>query len=155
MDDGQLMEPSVSVPMAAAAMPAATAAADPELDPTRCAARSADSSVADLQTASWPAAADCPEADKEISSAMAQGTGRRCFTECSSVNVVLARAKAGRVAMADEYVTDGASPRDERKRLVIPAPDGCVPGNRLRRQKNGPPKGPIATRARKRTAQKS
>ena len=33
MDDGQLIEPSVSVPMAAAAMPAATAAAEPELDP--------------------------------------------------------------------------------------------------------------------------
>src|SRR6185437_2710420 len=33
MDAGQLIEPSVSVPMAAAAMPAATAAADPELDP--------------------------------------------------------------------------------------------------------------------------
>jgi hypothetical protein len=33
IDDGQPMEPSVSVPIAAAAMPAATAAADPELDP--------------------------------------------------------------------------------------------------------------------------
>lgn len=33
IEAGQLIEPSVSVPTAAAAIPAATAAADPELDP--------------------------------------------------------------------------------------------------------------------------